>query len=154
MSKSRFYLITGSLVVALSIAWSCSPAWGTPPRHRPPPARSTVLTVQSLFHMLGYPLGREPRGDFGTRTRGALDYFQRKYRLPITGYPDARTVSEMRTVAFSLLSRPGSSLPPPQDLVTRLLGNLPVFPIAVALALLLCALALSGRRAPVPTDRA
>jgi hypothetical protein len=151
-SRSSFCLIVGGLVLALTILWSCSPAWAVTPRHRPGPPRSTTLTVQSLFHELGYPLGREARGHYGTQTKGAVEYFQHKYKLPVTGYPNARTVGKMQAVAFSLLSRPGGNQPAPRDLVNRLVGHLPILPIAVALALLLCVLALIGPRARTLTD--
>lgn len=122
---------------------------------RPRPAPTTVLTVQQLFHVLGYPLGRERSGAFGVRTRGALSYFQRKYGLPITGYPDARTVAKMRTVAAALRTpRAGGDRPPPQqqrDLVDRLLGGVPIMALGLAVALGLALLALATLRSePLP----
>lgn len=115
------------------------------------PSRATVLEAQRLFHVLGYPLGSEPAGAFGVRTRGALTYFQRKYGLPVSGYPDARTLARMRAVAASLrgTGSAGSadSSSTQHDLVERVLGeHLPIFGIAVALAALLCLLALGQRR--------
>jgi hypothetical protein len=156
MSRSRSHsssrLLLGGMVLALTILWSCSAAWAAAPRHRPVPSRSTTLAVQTLFHELGYPLAREARGHYGTQTKGAVEYFQHKYRLPITGYPNARTASEMRAVAFSLLSRPGGNQPPPRDLVNRLVGHLPILPLGVGVALVLCVLALAGPRARSLTD--
>jgi peptidoglycan hydrolase-like protein with peptidoglycan-binding domain len=102
--------------------------------------------VQHLFQQLGYPLGDKPLGGLGVRTRGALSYFQRKYGLPVTGYPDALTIAKMQAVAKSLQGSHAKREPPPRDLVERVLGNgLPILAIAIAPAVLLALLALSAR---------
>jgi len=135
-------------LTAVVVLASCAPALGareraTPPRH---PSRATVLQVQRLFHELGYPLGSERAGVLGIRTRGALSYFQRKYALSVTGYPDPRTITLMRTVAASLRGQPSARAPQPRDLVERVLGaRVPILTIAAALVALICALALSVR---------
>jgi hypothetical protein len=114
------------------------------PRH---PSRATIIKVQRLFHELGYPLGTKPLGGLGVRTRGALSYFQRKYGLPVTGYPDARTIAEMQSVAASLRGSSAVAQAPPHDLVERVLGDdLPILMIAIALAAVLCLLALSAKQ--------
>ncbi|MGH2854326.1 MAG: glycosyltransferase [Solirubrobacteraceae bacterium] len=135
--------------VALALAFALvSPALAAP---HPRPPRATVQSVQRLFHVLGYPLGRERAGAFGVRTRGALSYFQRKYRLPVTGYPDARTVAEMQAVAASLSAAPASGRPPPRDAIDRLLGGAPILALGLACALGLALLALATRgRDPQP----
>jgi hypothetical protein len=103
--------------------------------------------VQRLLHELGYPLGKEHIGHLGVRTRGALTYFQRKYRLPITGYPSAATLARMRAVAVSLRPRPRAPQAAPRDLVERFLGSdAPILTVGVVLAVLLALLALSARR--------
>lgn len=109
------------------------------------PSRATVLTVQRLFRVLGYPLGRERRGRFGVRTKGALSYFQHKYHLPITGYPDARTVTLMRAVAASLTAAPVSAGVSSHDLIERELGGAPIMALGLAFALGLVLLALATR---------
>jgi peptidoglycan hydrolase-like protein with peptidoglycan-binding domain len=115
-----------------------------------------VLEVQGLIHELDYPL---TRGRYGTRTRGAIAYFQRKYGLPVSGYPNVRTIARMRMVVSSLRG-PGAAggsgagaQRPARDLVEGLVGNLPVTAIALALALLMCALAPSAWRRPVAPRR-
>lgn len=109
--------------------------------------RATVLEAQSLFHELGYPVGGDRRGELGVRTRGALSYFQHKYGLPVTGYPDARTLAEMQAVAASLRGSPNVAGSTPHDAVEGVLGaNPPVLVIAVALAAIVALLALSARR--------
>jgi hypothetical protein len=115
------------------------------------PSRATVLEVQHLFVKLGYPLGAKAFGGFGPRTKGAISYFQRKYKLPVTGLPDKRTLALMRTVAASL-SGPGAHAQqtPPKDLVDRVFGDrLPLLALAVALAAVLGLLALNARQRPV-----
>jgi hypothetical protein len=110
------------------------------------PSLATVRTVQRLFHVLGYPLGRERAGRFGVRTKGALSYFQRKYGLPVTGYPDPRTVAQMQAVAAVLRAAPSRNAPPPRDEVERLLGGVPIMGLGLACALGLGLLALTARR--------
>ncbi len=113
------------------------------------PSRAKVVEAQRLLHELGYPLGKERTGRLGVRTRGALSYFQRKYRLPITGYPSVATLARMRAVAASLRPRPRPRAPQaaPRDLVERFLGSdAPILTVGVALAVLLALLALSARR--------
>jgi hypothetical protein len=143
--------------LALGVAGVCA-APGAPPaaaattsaaasaeQPRTPP-RATVVKVQLLFGVLGYPLGGEPSGRFGARTRGALSYFQRKYGLPVTGYPDARTVLAMESVASSLRGAAAAQAPP-HDIVERTVGNgVPILPIAIALACLLALVALIAQR--------
>jgi peptidoglycan hydrolase-like protein with peptidoglycan-binding domain len=104
-----------------------------------------VVTVQRLFHVLGYPLGHERAGRLGVRTKGALSYFQHKYGLPVTGYPDARTVAEMQAVAASLAAAPAGARAQ-RDLIDRLLGGVPIVPLGLACALGLSLLALTVRR--------
>lgn len=125
-----------------------SPAVRTAPRA---PSRATVLEVQHLFTKLGYPLGSKALGGFGPRTKGALSYFQRKYGLPVTGLPDPRTLTLMRSVAASLSGPSGhGAQPPPKDLVDRIFGDhLPLLALAVALAAILALLALNTRQRPV-----
>lgn len=118
---------------------------------RPPLAR--VLIVQRLFHELGYPLGRERSGTFGVRTRGALSYFQRKYGLPVTGYPDVGTVAQMQAVAASLRAVPARGAPRERDLIQKLLGGAPIVGLALGCAFGLALLALAGRRREPLTDR-
>ncbi len=109
--------------------------------------RATVLQAQALFHELGYPLGKDRSGELGVQTRGALSYFQHKYGLPVTGYPDARTLAKMEAVAASLRGSTGVAQAPPHDLVEKALGtNPPVLTIAVTLAAIVALLALAGRR--------
>jgi peptidoglycan hydrolase-like protein with peptidoglycan-binding domain len=130
--------------------------------------KQTVLLAQRLFRELHYPLGRDRPGELGVGTRGALEYFQRKYGLSASGYPNAATLALMEEVEASLhapsSSPPGPTAPisaitvppgrasypasaPPRDLVERLLGeHLPLLAIAIALASLLSLLALSARR--------
>ncbi len=116
------------------------------------PSRATVLEAQRLFGELGYPLGSRPLGGFGPRTKGALRYFQRKYGLPVTGLPDARTLLLMHTVAASLKGSPsagGTRASQPHDAVEGVLGgDVPVLAIAVCLAALLGVLALTARERP------
>jgi hypothetical protein len=141
----RIHCATGALVLAL-LASSCDSALAANSHH---PTRATVLEVQHLFQDLGYPLGDKPLGGLGVRTRGALSYFQRKYGLPVTGYPNARTIAKMQAVAASLRSKPGLREPPPHDLVERVLGNkLPILAIAIAIAVAIALLALSARDRP------
>ncbi len=107
--------------------------------------------VQRLFGVLGYPLGHMPLGGLGVRTRGALSYFQRKYHLPVTGYPDARTIARMRAVAASLSARPTRAPESARrDLVDRLLPDVPILPLGIALALALAVLALAVDRKAAP----
>lgn len=111
------------------------------------PSRATIIEAQRLFYELGYPLGTAAPGGLGVRTRGALSYFQRKYGLPITGHPDARTIAKMRAVAVSLRGRSAVAQAPPRDLVERILGDgVPIFAIGIALAIVLALLALSTQR--------
>jgi peptidoglycan hydrolase-like protein with peptidoglycan-binding domain len=125
-------------------------------RSAPMPTRAKVLEVQHLFRRLGYPLGGKALGGLGPRTKGALSYFQRKYGLPVTGRPDARTLRLMRTVAASLNggaagagSASAAAKAQPSDLVEELLGeHLPLLGVAVGLAALLALLALSARERP------
>jgi hypothetical protein len=130
------------LVLALLCA-SASASRARSPHRRP--SLATVLTVQRLFRELGYPLGRERSGTFGVRTKGALAYFQRKYGLPVTGYPDVRTVAQMEAVAASLRAPPARA-PRQRDLIAELLGGAPIMALALACALGLALLALAGRR--------
>jgi cellulose synthase (UDP-forming) len=116
------------------------------------PARATMVTVQRLFHVLGYPLDGERVGTFGVHTKGALSYFQRKYRLPVTGYPDERTVAEMQAVAASLTAAPAGARAQ-RDLVDRLLGGVPIVPLGLACAAGLSLLALTARRRDALPDR-
>jgi hypothetical protein len=143
-------MVPAALVLALALM--CSPASAAPRLH-PRPPQATVLSVQRLFHVLGYPLRRERGGTFGVRTRGALSYFQRKYGLPITGYPDARTVAEMRAVAASLTAAPTGAPARKRDLVDRLLGGTPIMGLGLVCALGLALLALAGRRREPLVDR-
>ncbi|HLH14645.1 MAG TPA: peptidoglycan-binding domain-containing protein, partial [Solirubrobacteraceae bacterium] len=99
---------------------------------------ATVREAQQLFRELGYPLGRERPGVLGVDTRGALSYFQRKYRLPVTGRPDASTLARMRAVAASLRGTPVARESSPHDLVEDVLGDgVPILGVAAALAALL-----------------
>ncbi|HEV3046457.1 MAG TPA: peptidoglycan-binding domain-containing protein [Solirubrobacteraceae bacterium] len=113
-------------------------------------ARLAVREAQLLFRQLGYPLGRERAGVLGTDTRGALSYFQRKYGLRIDGRPTAATLAKMRAVAASLRGAgAGATGAPPHDLVEDALGDgVPILGIAIGLALIVCALALSARERP------
>lgn len=117
---------------------------------RQAPPRATVVEVQQLFHALGYPLGYERTGTFGVRTRGAVSYFQRKYGLPVTGYPDARTIARMRSAVASLRSEDARDSTPrshPHDLVERTFGGgVPFLALAIGLAVALSLLALSTKR--------
>jgi peptidoglycan hydrolase-like protein with peptidoglycan-binding domain len=140
---------TAIVPVALALAL-CSPALGASHRQ---PSPATVSTVQRLFHVLGYPLGHERGGSFGVRTKGALSYFQRKYGLPINGYPDQRTVAEMQAVAASLTAAPASDGPPPRDLIDRLLGGVPIMGLGLACASGLALLAFAARGRDSLTDR-
>ncbi len=152
--------IRATAAIVLVVSALCATALGAP---RPGarnllhayahPSTVTVTEVQRLFHVLGYPLGRERAGTFGVRTKGALSYFQHKYGLPITGYPDARTVAEMQAVAASLSAAPASGRPPPRDLVDRLLGGVPPMGLGLACALGLALLALAASRRDVLSDR-
>jgi peptidoglycan hydrolase-like protein with peptidoglycan-binding domain len=117
------------------------------------PSPGTVLAIQRLFAVLGYPLGRERSGTFGVGTKGALSYFQRKYGLPITGYPDPRTVERMQTVAAALSVAPAGSSAPPRDLIDRLLGGVPIMGLGLACALGLALLALTARGGDLRADR-
>jgi Putative peptidoglycan binding domain len=131
--------------------------------------KRTVLLAQRLFRTLGYPLGRDRPGELGVATTGALRFFQRKYGLTVSGYPTAQTLARMAAVEASLHGAssaapaavavtpapavparrgPYSKQAPPRDLIERLLGDdLPFLGIAVVLASLLAALALSARGA-------
>jgi hypothetical protein len=123
-----------------------APATAAATTTQPVPSRATVLEVQLLFRELGYPLGSLPLGGLGPRTRGAISYFQRKYNLPVSGYPDPATLAAMKAVAASLHGRiaPQSA---PHDIVERTIGDqLPVLTIAVLLAGVLTLLAVSPRR--------
>jgi hypothetical protein len=156
LRRARLVLVPVVLALALALV---SPALGAPhgggrSHGRPQPSRATVLSVQRLFHVLGYPLGRERAGKFGVRTRGALSYFQRKYGLPVTGHPDARTVAEMEAVAASLTPAPASARPPPpRDLIDRLMGGVPIMGLGLVCALGLALLALATRRRDPLTRR-
>jgi cellulose synthase (UDP-forming) len=156
----RFAATVVSMVLVLAL---CSTALGAttrpqpPPRGtatvtRPQPSRGTVVTVQRLFHVLGYPLDGERVGAFGVHTKGALSYFQRKYRLPVTSYPDERTVAEMQAVAASLTAAPAGTRAQ-RDLLDKLLGGVPIVPLGLACALGLSLLALTARRRDALTDR-
>ena len=124
----------------------------TPAQAPTVPTRATVLEVQHLFKVLGYPLGKKALGGFGPRTKGALSYFQRKYGLPITGLPDPKTVALMRSIAASLSDAGASgsqAQAQPKDLVERIFGDhLPLLALAVGLAALLALLALNSRQRP------
>ena len=85
-------------------------------------------------------------------TKGALSYFQRKYRLPVTGYPDERTVAEMQAVAASLTAAPAGARAQ-RDLIDRLLGGVPIVPLGLACATGLSLLALTARRRDALADR-
>jgi hypothetical protein len=141
----RGAVVTVALVLTLSGACAtCAPALAR--QREPTPPRATVLKVQLLFGELGYPLGRERAGHFGVRTRGALTYFQRKYGLPVTGYPDRRTVLAMQSLASSLRGAAAAQAPP-HDIVERSVGDhVPILTIAVALACVLALLALVAQR--------
>jgi len=145
--RGRF--AAGALAVVLScvLGWGAgAPAQAAGLPHHPVASRATVLEVQRLFRVLGYPLGSKAPGGLGVRTRGAISYFQHKYGLPVTGYPDARTIAVMRTVAAALRSSTSLAETSPHDLVERTLGDhTPIFPIAAALTILLAALALTPR---------
>ncbi len=126
-----------------------------------------MLEARHLLNVLGYPLGEPAARGLGVRTRGAISYFQRKYALRVTGYPDRTTLASMRRVAASLRPAHARQQAPPRDLVERTLGEgTPILTIALALALVLGLLALSaGRRraqdspsadervSPAPADR-
>ena len=106
-----------------------------------------MLRTQHLLIGLGYPLGSGPLGGFGPRTRGAIEYFQRKYHLPVTGLPDPWTLAAMRGVLASLRGVSSTPQPQPSDLVEPAIGGgVPVLTIAVVLALVLALLALSSLR--------
>ena len=66
------------------------------------PSPALVLRTQHLLVGLGYPLGTGRLGGFGPRTRGAIEYFQRKYPLPVTGLPTPATLAAMAGVLASL----------------------------------------------------
>ncbi|HST54681.1 MAG TPA: peptidoglycan-binding domain-containing protein [Solirubrobacteraceae bacterium] len=113
--------------------------------------------MQSLFRELGYPLGSDRAGVLGVRTRGAVSYFQRKYALPVSGYPNRATVAKMRAVAgvVTAAPRPAARVRAPRDRVSRVLGGVPVTTVAIALAALLALLALTAlwrSRAGHPTE--
>jgi peptidoglycan hydrolase-like protein with peptidoglycan-binding domain len=106
-----------------------------------------VLETQHLLVALGYPLGNLPLGGLGPRTRGAIEYFQRKYGLPVTGTPDPGTIARMKGVVASLRGVAGPRQAQPHDLVEETVGDrVPILTIAVGLALVLALLALSARR--------
>ena len=129
-----------------------------------------MLQAQRLFRLLGYPLGGDRPGELGVGTKGALEYFQRKYGLSVSGYPNKPTLvlmsaveASLRTgtdsapapsalvpaVAAPLRGGPSSPRDQPRDLIERLLGDdLPYLTIAIGLAALLALLALSTRRSP------
>jgi peptidoglycan hydrolase-like protein with peptidoglycan-binding domain len=110
------------------------------------PSRAQVLETQHLLIGLGYPLGSSKLGGLGPRTRGAIEYFQRKYRLAVTGRPDPRTIAAMKGVLASLRGVPGKPQAQPEDLVEEAIGSrVPILTIAVLLALVLALLALSSR---------
>ncbi len=133
-----------ALVLAALLACTCASAPAAVPQSAP---RATVLESQRLLNELGYPLGKLPLGGLGVRTRGAISYFQRKYALPVTGYPDAVTLVAMRSVAKALRAAPATEQAAPHDLVERTLGDgAPILTIAVVLAAVLGLLALSARR--------
>ena len=148
----RFAATVVSMVLGCASRWGCSTAGvgGYPAPHSL--RRETVVTVQRLFHVLGYPLGRERTGTLGVHTKGALSYFQRKYRLPVTGYPNERTVAEMQAVAASLTAAPAGARAQ-RDLVDKLLGGVPIVPLGLACALGLSLLALTARRRDALPDR-
>ena len=113
------------------------------------PPQALVLRTQHLLIGLGYPLGSGPLGGFGPRTRGAIEYFQRKYRLPVSGLPDPATVAAMSRVLASLRGVSGAPQDQPSDLVEEAIGEQPpLLTIAIVLALALALLALSPARAP------
>jgi peptidoglycan hydrolase-like protein with peptidoglycan-binding domain len=133
-----------AFVLAALLACTCASAPAAVPQSAP---RATVLEVQHLLGELGYPLGKLPLGGLGVRTKGAISYFQRKYALPVTGYPDPMTIVAMRSVAASLRAAPATDQAPPHDLVERTLGEgAPILTIAIVLAGVLALLALSTRR--------
>ncbi len=144
-----------ALVCALGAAGAVPTAHATPsPALRATtPSRATVIEAQRLFGQLGYPLGSRPLGGFGPRTKGALRYFQRKYGLHVTGFPDPGTLLLMRTVAASLrgpAAPPATHASPPHDAVEGVLGgNVPILVIAVVLAALLGVLAVTARERAV-----
>jgi peptidoglycan hydrolase-like protein with peptidoglycan-binding domain len=134
-----------ALALAQPLGRSTAVADGAPAH--PQLSRTQVLRVQHLFEVLGYPLGHKALGGFGVRTRGAVSYFQRKYGLPVTGYPDARTLAKMRAVAAALTARPRSeSTAEPRDLVDRVLGGAPILPLGILCAVALALLALAVDR--------
>jgi hypothetical protein len=101
-----------------------------------------VLEAQRLFRVLGYPLRGEQPGIYGVSTRGAVSYFQRKYGLPVSGELDTATLAAMRRAAAALRA----TVSQPRDLVQRTFGeHVPLFAIALAMALLLAGLALRDR---------
>jgi hypothetical protein len=111
------------------------------------PSHATVLEVQRLFGILGYPLGKERNGVYGFEMKGALHYFQTTHGLPATGYPDAKTLTRMRHAATVLRKEVGPGISAASDVVERALGrNPPVLPVAIGLALLLALLAVGAVR--------
>jgi hypothetical protein len=124
-----------------------------------------VLLVQHLFRALRYPLGRDRPGELGVGTKGALEYFQRKYGLNPDGYPNAATLALMAAVQSSqhasrrpspielvpTVIAPGArvgspSLARPKDLVVRLLGpHVPFLAVGLVSAVVLALLALAAR---------
>jgi Putative peptidoglycan binding domain len=140
----RYAIVLAPLAVLCLI---CPVALGSS-GHHPHLPRAEVLQVQGLFHVLGYPLGHERAGELGVHTRGAVSYFQHKYGLPVTGYPDPRTIAEMHAVAASLRAAPASAPGPRRDLVSRLLPGVPVLALGLTCALGLVLLALATTRKP------
>lgn len=81
------------------------------------------------------------------RTQGAVSYFQRKYGLPVTGYPDPRTLAKMRAVAATLIARRRNNpTAEPRDLVDRVLGGVPILPLGIICAVALALIALTVDR--------
>ena len=62
-----------------------------------------VLNVQKHLEAAGYELGKQS-GTFGSRTRAALEAFQGRSGLPVTGKVDPATWKNLRTALFAAKS--------------------------------------------------
>jgi membrane-bound lytic murein transglycosylase B len=60
-------------------------------------SRSDLMEVQVLLARLGFDAG-QPDGVLGSKTRTALQSFQRSNDLPADGYPSAGVIERLRTV--------------------------------------------------------
>lgn len=93
-----------SILYALAVGHLADRLIGLPPLATQPPqddkplSRAQVEEVQVRLNAMGFDAG-EPDGLPGSRTRSALNAFQRKAGVPADGYVDAQALDRLRAAA-------------------------------------------------------